>query len=208
MAVPNKQFEPLKLAAGDTINFLKGLPDYPASQGWSLKYEARGGAQPIEFVSASIGDSHQVTVPAATTAGWLPGNYQLVGYAENAAAGEREQFYQNFLTITPNMEGADGDLPVETHAQKMIRLIEAVQEGKATHDILESDIEATRIKRLSPKDLRDEYDYWLFRRGLEVKKADANTRGVNKRNRLTRFTDPAGGTSGQFGALPPINPFG
>jgi hypothetical protein len=206
MSVPQKTFEPQKIAAGDTINFVRAFSNYPASKGWSLKYEMRGGAQAIEFTSTAQGDSHAVTVASSVTALWLPKLYVLDGYAENSGTGERQRVYSNAIEIAPNLEAAAPDLDVRTHAQKMLELIEAVQIGKAAHDIIESDVEQTRIKRLSPAELRDEYNFWLFRRQQEIQAKNASNGRATGRNRLVQFVDPSGGGVNQFGALPPIFP--
>jgi hypothetical protein len=201
-----RNYEPTEITAGDTLTFQRSIGKYPASAGWQLTYELRGRAQAIEFTSVASGDSHVITVPAATTASWLPGAYELEGYAGNIATGERERIFINNLTINRNLEGAAGDISVTTHAQRMIALIEAVQEGKATHDLLESEVEGTRIKRLSPKELREEYNYWKQMRQNEVRAADSLAGRSSGRNRFAVFTDPNGASIGQFGALPPIFP--
>src|SRR5258706_15699378 len=153
MAVPIKNYEPIQIAAGDTLSWQRSLGNYPASQGWQLTYELRGNGQAIEFLSTTSGDSHIINVAAVVTALWLAGEYVMEGFAGNVAANQRERIYLNNLIVTQNLETAAPDAVVTTHAQRMVALIEAVQEGKATHDILESDVEQTRIRRLSPKDL-------------------------------------------------------
>ena len=208
MSVPIKNYEPIQIAAGDTLSWQRSLGNYPASQGWQLTYELRGNGQAIEFLSTANGDTHVILVTAATTATWIPGAYQMEGFAGNVSTGERERIYLNNLTVTPNLEGSAPDIDLRTQAQKMIQLIEAVQLGKATHDILESEVEGTRIKRLSPKELRDEYNYWKQIRQNEVKKENSKMGRSNGRNRYTVFTDPNQASVGQFGALPPIFPFG
>ena len=208
MSVPKKNYEPIQISAGDTLSWQRSLGNYPASTGWQLVYEMRGGSQAIEFSSVANGDSHVINVPAATSAKWLAGQYILEGYATNINTGERERIYLNNLLVIANLQGAVGDIDVQTHAQKMVALIEAVQLGKATHDILESDVEQTRIKRLSPKELRDEYNYWKQIRQNEVRTANSRAGRSNGRNRFTVFSDPNGASIGQFGALPPIFPYG
>ena len=208
MAVPQKNYEPITVVAGDTISFIRYLSNYLASAGWQLEYNLRGGAQAIQFLSTASGDSHSVIVAATVTETWLPGAYLMEGFAVNAGTGERERIYLNNLTITPDLSTAGGDEVVTTHAQRMIALIEGVQEEKFTHDILNSDVEGTRIMRLTPPQLREEYNYWIQIRSNEIKIANSKAGRSNGRNRFTVFTDPSGQAMGQFGALPPIFPFG
>lgn len=190
MSVPVKTTEPLIIAAGDTIAFTRSLQDYPASAGWQLKYELRGVAMPIEFTSTASGDSHSVSVTASETSTWLAGDYTLAGYAVNSNTNERQQFYLNNCTVTANLVAAAGEESPKTHAQKMLALIEAVQLGKATHDIIESEIEQTKIKRLSPKELREERSYWQAERNREIAKANVLAGRSNGRNRYVTFVNP------------------
>lgn len=208
MSVPIKSYEPNKIAAGDTLTWQRSFSDYPASAGWQLTYELRGGGQAIEFSSTASGDSHLISVSAADTATWLPAEYVMEGYAGNIATGQRARIFINNVTVAANLETAPPEADVKTHAQNMVELIQSVQLGKFSHDILQSDVEGTRILRLSPKELRDEYNYWVQIRSNEIKKANAANGRSNGRNRFTVFTDPNGASIGQFGVLPPIYPYG
>lgn len=201
-----KNYDPIQITAGDTLTFQRSLGDFPASQGWQLTYSLRGNGQDIEFSSTASGDTHVINVTAAETAGWLPGQYVMEGFAENANTSERQRIYINNLVVGINLPASAPDVDVKTHAQKMIELIQKVQTGKLAHDILESDVEGTRIKRMSPKELRDEYNYWLQIRKNEVRVANSKQGRSNGRNRFTVFSDPNGASIGQFGALPPIYP--
>jgi hypothetical protein len=206
MAIPPRSYEPNKLAQGDTISFIRSLGDYPATNGWNLTYELRGSGQVIEFSSTPSGDSHAVIVTAATTAGWIPFNHECEGYAINVGTGERSRIYHNYLLVVPNLQGSPADIDTSTHASRMLALIEAVQEGKFNHDLLSTEVEGTRILRLTPQQLREEYYFWKAERRREIRKANALAGRSDGRNRFVMFRDPAGGTVGQFGAMPPIYP--
>jgi hypothetical protein len=137
--------EPVTIIAGDTISFTKSLADFPASQGWSLKYTLRGGANPIEFTSTADGDDHVLSVDALTTAQWLPQDYTFSGFAEKGS--ERDSIYLATLTVIANTESSDATQQT-THAQRMIERLESVLEGKARSDILDSEVEGTVIRRM------------------------------------------------------------
>ena len=142
--------EPTEITAGDNLAFTRTLPDYPASQGWILKYVLRGGADPITFTSTPSGDDHVIAVDAATTALWLPADYEAVGFAENGA--QRTAFYISHLTVLVNAEVKD---PAEllTHAQKMIASLEGQLEKMAQDDIIDSSVEGTQIRREARKEI-------------------------------------------------------
>ena len=158
--------EPIEFAAGDTLAFVRKLASYPASQGWSLLYVLRGQAQPIEFSSVADGDAHSVTVAAAATMLWLPGDYILAGYAVNG--DERHQIYEGDFKLLQNLPATPGDVPQQTFAQQMLAKIEAVMLGTADDSLLESRIGETLFRYLTPQQLRTEHGYWSLVRKNEI----------------------------------------
>lgn len=139
--------EPIEFTAGDTLLFTRSLDDYPADQGWNLTYELRGGSQPIEFTSTASGSDHSVAVLPAVTALWLAGVYVMEGFAILASTGERHRIYYGKLTISPNLQGSSGDVDVKTFKQKALECAEKNYLKSLEHNILESDIEGTKIVR-------------------------------------------------------------
>ncbi len=56
----------------------KNISDYPASE-WTLTYYLRkDGATATSFSATADGDTHLVTVAAATTAGYAAGVYDFI----------------------------------------------------------------------------------------------------------------------------------
>ena len=148
------QREPLTFSAGDTLIFERYLPGYTPSNGWALEYAITGGVfgdQPVLFSSAPDGDRHLVTVLDSVTAAWLPGCYVLTGYAVNNTT--RTQVYYGEFVVTVNALTAAPAAPVTTHAQRMIPLIELQLEKLATHDVADSTVEQTEIRRAARLDL-------------------------------------------------------
>jgi hypothetical protein len=148
--------EPLTFAVGDTLCFKRFLRDYLPINGWSLTYEIRlgnGGDNAIAFNSAPdvSNTCHVLTVTADITAGWLPGDCVLAGYAVNGAA--RHQIYIGELTLTPNLDTGANDVDLTTHAQRMIPLLEKALEQMALHSIQDSDIQQVEIRRAKRMDL-------------------------------------------------------
>lgn len=160
--------EPQEFAAGDTLSFSRSLDDFRASQGWSLKYDMRGGSQPIEFISTATNDDHKILVLPAVTATWLPGDYTLAGEAINSGTGETHQIYLGYITITPNLSAMAGNAPAQTFAQQMLAQIEEVLLAKASGDLLESQVGDSRFKFLSMEELRTEHGYWKSVRANEI----------------------------------------
>jgi hypothetical protein len=200
--------EPSEFAAGDTLSFSRRLADYPASQGWSLLYELRGGSQAIEFVSAADGDAHVMVVSKDTTAAWLPGDYVMAGFAVNAGQGLRQQIYYGDLLVGANLPVTAGNEPQLTLAQEMIAKYELVMKAKAGDDLARSAVGDTGFWFLTPAQLREEWGYWKTVRRQEVaaERAKAGKPTGNKVRSVLRVLNggPAFGAGGfGIGGNPP-----
>ena len=163
--------EPIAVAAGDTIEWCRWIPEYSSGTGCFLDYEIRGADQPISFQSTPAQDNigHRIIVAAGVSALWLPCDAYMAGYAvnPNAAPPTRERIYYGELKIALNLQGTPGDVPVTTLAQRMLAKIEAVMEGTASQTILESRIGETMFKFLTPEQLVYWHGYWACKRRNE-----------------------------------------
>lgn len=77
MSLPILHNPPHSAMAGDTLSWRKTLPDYPASV-WTLTYTIINAASKMTVVATADGDDHLVSIPAATTAAWIAGEYGWV----------------------------------------------------------------------------------------------------------------------------------
>lgn len=137
--------EPLQVAAGDTIQWKRSLPDYPAADGWVLKYALRGPGI-IDIAGSADGSDHLISVPAATSAAWVAGDYTARGYVESG--GERFTIYSGRIQVTPDLAAiAAGSYDGRSHARRVIDAIEAVIEGRATKDQQEMWVDGERLVR-------------------------------------------------------------
>lgn len=80
------------LIAGDALDFETAVPDYPASDGWTLTYRlipvsSGGTAYTFDASTADDGESYAIEVSSAVTAGWAAGEYTWVAYV--TLSGER-----------------------------------------------------------------------------------------------------------------------
>jgi hypothetical protein len=148
--------EPLLFSAGDSLIFNRSLPKYLPSAGWSLLYEIAGNAPGAAPTFTSTPDPtntfHQINVLPAVTALWLPGYFELSGFAVNVS-GERHSIYYGEFVIQPNLGTGVNTANVQTHAQKMIPLLEKALESLAAHSIDDSNIQQTEIRRVKRMDL-------------------------------------------------------
>ncbi len=77
-----------ELIAGDTINFLTEVPDYPATSGWVLKFRLvprTVGGSPISLTATAEGADHRVTATATATGAWGADNYSWTSWVEKGS---------------------------------------------------------------------------------------------------------------------------
>lgn len=186
---PRTDIEPIEVVAGDSILFTRTLPLYPASAGWSLLYVLRGvSGSAIQFSSVASGDNHQVSLNGTQTVGWAPGRYSAQGYA--VLAPDRHTIFEGFITIKPNLSEVDDDYDTRSHARKVLDAIEAVLEGRALDDVLDSTIEGVVIRRLTVEQLLLLRNRYLAEWKAEVARARVKDGRATGRNIFARFTEP------------------
>ena len=69
--------EPTLIFAGDTVEWTRIEPDYPAPA-WQLEYIAVTSDRQITFFATPSGEEHAVLLSATTTEGWDAGTYRWV----------------------------------------------------------------------------------------------------------------------------------
>jgi hypothetical protein len=165
--------EPQEFSAGDTLTFERNLPDYPATAGWSLDYELRGGAQVISFQSTPDGNSHKVNLAPAVTSLWAPGDYTLTGYAILAATGERHRIYYGEFKLWEDKQTATADAPEKTFAQQMVEQIKLCLLAKAGNDLASSKLGETEFRYMTYEQLNRHLGEWMGVRRQEIAKENA-----------------------------------
>ena len=113
---------PREARAGDSIAWTRSLPDYPATDGWELKYQLVGSGFVASLTAAPAGADYAITAAAATTAAWVPGNATLVEYVTKAA--DRYTLGQTALKILPDLAAAASGVDMRSPAQMMLDTIE------------------------------------------------------------------------------------
>lgn len=155
MSAPTPTTEPTTLPAGDTAKWQRTLANYPATDGWGLTYTLVNAAARITITATASGADHLVTVPAATTAGWAPGNYSW--RAQASKAGEVFTVGSGWLQVQPAWAAATD---ARTHAAKVLEAIEAYLENASNLAAAEYEIAGRRLKRHTLPELlalRDRY---------------------------------------------------
>jgi hypothetical protein len=131
MAAPIPTAEPAFVVAGDTVKWTRSLADYPASDGWVLKYRLINLAGNLDIVSTASGADHLVNVPASTTDNWAPGTYAWQAYVEKGA--ERYTVGTGTIKIRPNLAAQAGGCETRSTAKQILDELEAAYKDYATN---------------------------------------------------------------------------
>lgn len=89
--------------AGDTLDETVVIPDYPATDGWTLKYFfvprfTTPTQAPITLTATPSGSDYLIQASPSTTAGWVPGVYSWRRRVEKSGAAQ---------TLDKNGNGGD-----------------------------------------------------------------------------------------------------
>jgi len=193
MATMSQTTEPTTITAGDTIAWTKTLSSYPA-EAFALYYvlQPLAGGAPVTIEATADGTNHNITISAATSADFLPGEYRWVAYViDTATTTERHTIAAGNLTIAPDPLAFSVTTDLRSHARKTLDAIEAVLEGRASQSQSEYSVSFggnTRMVKNIPiaelLQLRSAYAQEV-RREEQAEKLSAGLGGGNRI--LTRF---------------------
>lgn len=146
-----------KLIAGDSLDFQTSVADYPASDGWTLKYRLvprfTTPAQAAVTITAATYevDGYRVELGPSDTA-WEPGAYSWASWVEKT--GSRVTLEQGGeLTVTPNPATAAAGTDVRSSAEQALAAVRALILGKATTGQAEYTINGRSLKSYPMADL-------------------------------------------------------
>lgn len=120
--------EPIQARAGDTWEWTKDYPDYPAST-WTLSYVFYNSSGVIQIAASADGDTHTIDVAPATTTAYTAGRYDWT-----ASVTDGTDVYQvgsGVTQVLPDLSSAtsyDG----RSHARVMLDAIDAILESRAS----------------------------------------------------------------------------
>ncbi len=133
------------------------------------------------------------TTPA-TTVGWQPGKYSVLRYF-SGTDGSRFSDWSGTITIQPNLAVA-GAGDIRSHARRVLDMIQAVMEQRASDDILDSVIEGVALRRLPSEQLLMLRDRYVVMVNNEVA-AERIAKGLGNKNKIyVRVTSPGAGNFG------------
>ena len=174
--------EPQQITAGDTIVWYRVVSDFPASEGWTLKYVLRGPTT-INLTATTFQTSnYKVEVADTVTADWKPGLYSMVAFVENGSERFTVETWFPKLTIKPNpaayVEGSASNL---TFAQATLAAVESALLALASRKVSSASVNGqsysiqditklTALRNRMREEVQSEQDAILFAAGLGGKK--------------------------------------
>lgn len=125
VTVPTK--EPSTIRAGDTLTFSRSIPDYLASDSWTLSYTLISRkADKITFNATADGQDFLVEQTPTVTRTWGTGHFLLVGKVSKAA--QSFTIFSGPVEILPDLSQED-NYDDRTNAEKMLETIELMLVG-------------------------------------------------------------------------------
>lgn len=178
--------EPEIIYSGQTVQWIKSLSDYPATD-YTLKYYLSGPASYTLTAAAYNTTDHKISIASVISGAYTYGIYSWEAYAERTVLGVAEKWLipggTGFLTIKTSAG--------KTHAKKMLDAIEAFLEGQSVTDINSYSIGGRSIARMTKEELIKWRTFYRNEYSAEV----ANENRINGKatgNRiLMRFRRPA-----------------
>ena len=166
---------PQRITAGDTAKWLLTLADYPAPV-WVVSYTLVKAGVKVSFDASPSGADHLISITKATTAFWQAGSYTYQAVATSAT--ERILIETGVIEIIADFAQATTGLDARSHSQKMVDLLRAVIEGRASKTDKQYSIGGRMMMSLTPIELRTELDYWEAR--LRTEQASDRQRKTGK----------------------------
>lgn len=180
---------PVSMYAGDTLNLLIPVENFPASEGWTLTFGFRKeSGSSISFSSTASGSQYLFSVASSDTAQWLPGKY--LGTAKLSLGSQSFTVWRGSLEVFPDISQQADNYDTRSSARKSLDAINLVLEGKAGRDILQTTIAGQSISRMSWTEILSAKAYFQDIVDGETAAENAANGLGNNRNVLVRFGRP------------------
>lgn len=189
MAVEIPFVEPAGFSVGERVQWKRTLADFPISEGWTLKYYLRGNFahEPIALTATTDGTDYLIDISTDETSAYPAGVYFWSAFVEKT--GYRMPVNTGRFVVTPDISAIPTNQPYDgrSHARRCLEAIEAVLEGRSTHDQQRYVFQAVgrSVDKMPIKDVLALRDYYL----TEVQAEDAQNNS-RKKNIFIRFGTP------------------
>lgn len=124
--------EPTQIYAGDTVQWRRCFDGYSASAGYTLAYTIINRTATHQVSGSMVvgdGDAFAVTIPAATSAAWVAGQYRWQAYIADGS-GNRYTVGEGVLEVLPNLQAQGSGYDDREDDEKILDAIIALLSGK------------------------------------------------------------------------------
>jgi hypothetical protein len=183
---------PTEIISGDTYEYDVSSPDYPASDGWTLKvtYTNAAAFKRVTAATADNGTDYTVTLAVADTTALSAGTYDVLEAVEKPSSGtvtERHTISRYSVTVKANIAGISAATDMRSHAQKMLTLIQTAMELSAGREYVAISVDGQQTQLRSWIEMRKEEAFWQSRVDAEEAKGRAALGLATGRNYHIRF---------------------
>jgi enamine deaminase RidA (YjgF/YER057c/UK114 family) len=160
-----------KLVAGDTLDFLTTVADYPPADGWTLKHRLvprAAGDDAITLTASTSGSDYRTQAAPDDTAEWTAGEYAWTSWVEKS--GARYSVDSGQVTIAPDPGVMAAGTDTRSQAQKAV---EDLKTALATYTasqghVAEYEIAGRRMRFASSADIVQKLNFWQSQLNREL----------------------------------------
>lgn len=182
-------YEPTEIAVGETLEWTRNLPAFPASE-WTLTYYFRGAGPGFDVTATADGDAYSITVPTSSTSNLVEGVYFWQAWVtkdseKHMVGSDQVKVKKDFTSITTSTI-----VDKRSQLKKILDAIDAMVLGKATLDQQEYAIGNRQLKRIPIPDLMQLRREYAALYAQEVRAARRKGGASYLKNINARFDTP------------------
>lgn len=182
--------EPKYFYAGDSVTWKISNSDYPASSGWTLKYDlVKSGTAVLTLTTSASGADHLISIASTVTALYTAGEYFWRSYVTKST--EKYGISEGFIEIKTNLTAATTGYDFRTTAKRVVDALESILAGDTSATNLLIISQSCGELNVSRKaDIYEELQKWKAIWETEKAKLDMEQGRANKKSLiLVRFRD-------------------
>ncbi|HEX3560370.1 MAG TPA: hypothetical protein VHU19_14275 [Pyrinomonadaceae bacterium] len=147
------EYEPERIAIGETAEWRKVVPDFPPGEGWTLTYYVRGAGRGFDQAGVTDGDGYKIVVANTVTALMSAGKYYFEARVSNGS--EEHEVARGEMLAVLSIKGmaTTATLDDRSPAQQILDAIDAMAVGKATLDQQSYQIGTRQLARIPISEL-------------------------------------------------------
>ena len=154
MAIEIPSVQPEQITVGNTLKFTFDAGDYTPDV-YTLTYHLANAGGSYSVTGSDNGDgTYLVHATAATTEGWLNGDYSY--YITATDGTDRYTVTSGSVTLLP--DPASGNFDGRSHVKRTLDILESVVESRVEKDTVSYSIGGRSISKMDMADIQALYD--------------------------------------------------